>query len=606
MSHPHAKPPLRSQASLAARMKTLTTPLTLSLTKLGIGLGLSLALGSTAHAQQTPWPNANYTYYAQDETLNTVLGEFAAGFSLALRISPKLNALVNGSFNTATPTEFLNRLGGVYGFNWYVHAGTLYISPANEQSTESIELPDGSIADLRQALTQMGVLDPRFGWGELPEQGLALVSGPPSYVALVKRTVAALPKGESGQEVAVFKLRHASVNDRSVSYRDTQITTPGVASILRGLMSGTNSGEQALTTVAPPSKDQAEDTADTQKVAAAPTAARSLNRRQREPSIQSDARLNAIIVQDVPSRIPLYRQLIAQLDVPSTLIEIEAMIVDVNAEVVGELGVTWGARSGNTSFGYGNMGLSPSSGLPLSAGAGATPGLIGLSVGNNLVARLRALEGRGDAQILSQPSILTTDNLGAMIDLSETFYIQTRGERVAEVTPVIVGTSLRVTPRYIRGTNESQVELAIDIEDGQIQDERKIDNLPTVRKSNVSTLAIVSDTQTLLIGGYNTSQESERVDKVPLLGDIPGLGILFSSRSKSWQRRERLFLIRPRIVSIDGARITRPDMDTIEAQQRFSQDEADREIQRRRLQQLHIAPSVKLTAYDKKPKWASD
>src|SRR5690606_30638976 len=97
-----------------------------------------------------------------------------------------------------------------------------------------------------------------------------------------------------------------------------------------------------------------------------------------------------------------------------------------------------------------------------------------------------------------------------------------------------------------------RVELTIDIEDGRIQQERQIDGLPTVRRSNISTLAVVGNDQTLLIGGYNSSQDTEQVDKVPFLGDIPVLGALFSNRAKTSLRRERLFLIRPRVVAING------------------------------------------------------
>lgn len=559
-------------------------------------LCMSLLAYSHAHAQtQGPWPDAPFSYYADHQDLADVLREFAGGFSLSLQVNENVNGQVNGRFNTDTPTDFLNRLGGVYGFNWFVHAGTLHISRASEMRTETVSVDDGSISSLRQALLQMGVLDPRFGWGELPEQGLALISGPPAYIALIKRTVAALPKGDGGQQVIVFRLRHASVNDRVVRYRDTEMTTPGIATILRNLLTGSGGGanDETLSAVAAPLRDNPPritetDTGVIQEFPTTPTVALNESRRLREPTVQADSRLNAVIIQDIPSRIPLYHQLIEQLDVPSTLIEIEAMIVDVNAEVVDELGVTWGARSGDTLFGQGNMSLAPSAGLPLDGGAGPIPGMIGLSVGNSLVARLRALEGEGDAQILSQPSILTADNLGSMIDLSETFYIQTRGERVAQVTPVTVGTSLRVTPRYIRGSNEAQVELAIDIEDGRIQDERQIDSLPTVRKSNISTLAVVSDGQTLLIGGYNSSHESERLDKVPLLGDIPGLGVLFSSRSRSWQRRERLFLIRPRIVAIDGAHVTPAPAAEVSAAQEASMQQIETELNQRRQRRLQV------------------
>ncbi|WP_084330504.1 type III secretion system outer membrane ring subunit SctC [Castellaniella defragrans] len=539
---------------------------------------LALCLAGTAARAAPGWPLAAYSYYAENESLQSVLRQFAGGFSLALELAPGVTGTVNGRFNTATPTEFMDRLGGVYGFNWFVYSGTLFVSPASAMVTRSISAMGSSITALRDALLELGVLDPRFGWGELADQGIALVSGPPAYVRLVQKMVAALPLGAGGQQVAVFRLKHASVNDRTVSYRTQSVVTPGLATVLRSLILGSGSGanNETLSAVAAPLRENppvfagpAGDAggapaagANGPAGAAAPDARRRASGqglRFREPTVQADPRLNAIIVQDIPDRIPIYRQLIEQLDVPSTLIEIEAMIVDVNSDNVSELGVTWGAKAGNATFGYSDFGLSPSNGLPVDSAASLSPGTLGLSISNVLAARLHALETKGAANILSQPSILTADNMGALIDLSDTFYIQTTGERVATVTPVTVGTSLRVTPRYIEGSGDlRRVELTVDIEDGRIQDERQIGALPTVRKSSISTLAIVGDGQTLLVGGYNSSQDSQQVDKVPGLGDIPLLGALFSNKSKTMQRRERLFLLRPRVVSIQGNPVAPP------------------------------------------------
>lgn len=524
------------------------------------------ALVPAASAWCAPsWPNAAYSYYAKGESVQDVLRDFAGGFSLALQMTPGLQGTVSGKFNASNPTDFMDKLGGVYGFNWFVYAGTLFVSRASDMATRTVSAMGGSIGNLRQALTQLGVLDARFGWGELPDQGVALVSGPPGYVELVERTVAALPVGASGQQVAVFRLKHASVNDRVISYRNQQVATPGLATVLRNLIQGGGAGgNAALAEIAAPLRDNPprvlEPEGAKSEAAPAPRSAAEAPRgaRTREPSIQADTRLNAIVVQDIPDRIPVYRQLIEQLDVPSTLVEIEAMIVDVNSEAISELGVNWGANVGRSSIGYGDLALKPSGGLPVDSAAKLSPGTLGLSLGTSLAARVRALQSRGAANILSQPSILTADNLGAMIDLSETFYISLRGERVATVTPVTVGTSLRVTPRYIAAAQGGQVELTVDIEDGSVQSEVEIDGLPTVRKSNISTLAVVGDQQTLLIGGYNSSQNTEKVDKVPLLGDIPFLGALFSSKSKTVQRRERLFLIRPRLVSINGVTVAAP------------------------------------------------
>ena len=125
------------------------------------------------------------------------------------------------------------------------------------------------------------------------------------------------------------------------------------------------------------------------------------------------------------------------------------------------------------------------------------------------------------------------------------------GERFASVSPVTAGTSLRVTPRLIDG-EQASIQMAIDIEDGQIQD-RQIDTLPTVRRSTVSTQAIVRHSESLLIAGYSTDQTINALQKVPMLGDLPVVGALFSTRSVTSQKRERLFLIRPKLVGMGTA-----------------------------------------------------
>jgi type III secretion protein C len=116
------------------------------------------------------------------------------------------------------------------------------------------------------------------------------------------------------------------------------------------------------------------------------------------------------------------------------------------------------------------------------------------------------------------------------------------------VTPVTAGTTLNVTPRSLAEDNDQMVQLTIDIEDGQIQS-TLLNGLPRVTRSSVSTQAIVRSNDTLLIAGHTQDQTVDNSQKVPGLGDIPVFGALFSSKSLSVQRRERLFMIKPRIIS---------------------------------------------------------
>ncbi len=539
------------------------------------------------------WPMVPYTYFADQESLQDVLQHFASGFSLSLRLGKGVGGVVSGKFNTNTPTDFLDRLGGVYGFSWFVYAGTLYISDASEVETRSISAGPNGIGGMRQALLQLGVLDPRFGWGELPGQDAALVSGPRAYVDLVASTARALPASTARQEIEVFRLKYASVSDRTVTYRDQSTVTPGVATVLRNLIDGkSGDGSDAALRViaqplrqAPPVFNQgttgmvasqsgtvAYDGAPPNLLSGAQTASGlpgadgmggatasgygGQGRSRSGSTIQADPRLNALIIQDTPERMPIYRALIAQLDVPSTLIEIEATIVDVNASAVDELGVNWQGGAGRFNYKF-QTGVNEAT--PLKAGLIdlLQPGAMGLGYSSAaLNARLSALESNNKADVLSRPSVVTSDNTDAVLDMKQTFYIAQQGERVTSVTPVTVGTSLRVMPRFIEAPTGRQIELAIDIEDGNVVQKEFVNKLPLVKASTISTLAVVGDGQTLVIGGYNSNSFTDGVAKVPLLGDIPIIGSLFSSRAKNQERVERLFMIRPRIVAINGRPVT--------------------------------------------------
>lgn len=561
---------------------------------------LMLAAGH-ALAGQPPWVEAPYSHYADSIRVDTILKEFAGNFSLALKLGAGVEGIVNGRFNARSPSEFINKLGSVYGFNWFTHAGTLFISRADDQRTAAIPSAYNSAGQLHDALASLGILDTRFGWGELPDQGVVMVSGPPAYVELIERTVKSLPSVAGGQQVVVFRLKHASVDDRTIFFRDKEIVTPGVATILRNLILGTGGGRGGVnneaisaTTVPPrsaaprssefgssssspamsfpvsPTGAPAPEVAGSAAGGVAPANGGGVIRgsggiRTRLPSIQADVRLNSIIIQDVPERLPVYEALIRQLDVPTALIEIQAMIVDVNSQRMSELGIDWGMRFGQGGIGYNtpsNVSSSGTSTLALNWAAARNmvdASTLSVGAGNFLVSRLRALEGVGDATVQSRRSVLTLDNLGAIFNHSETFYIRTQGERVATVTPISAGTTLRVTPRVIQSSGASIVQLIVDVEDGNIQD-KMLDQLPTVLNSGLSTQALVNEDQTLIVGGYSREQDVQRIDRVPVLGEIPLLGLLFSNKTTDRQKRQRLFLIKPRVIAIPvGDSIVIPD-----------------------------------------------
>lgn len=527
---------------------------------------LSNTLAAGWSAQQPPWPDAPYAQINRDDRLSAVLSQFAQGFGLRIEIDGDIDALgpaASGRMTGASPSAFLDSLCAVHGLLWYHHQGALHVSRRSDVTRRALPTRGLSGAAVRRILEEMGVFDARFGWSDIPERAAVMVIGPGSYVNRVADTLAALPEEVADHRVMVYRLRHASVEDRKMQFRDQTIMTPGVASILRSLLSDDRSvalsARTEVTELAAPMpsglkslRPFAQDTDPLKQLADAITqpdrsgAGRTPEagsaRRGSGPLIQSDPRLNALLIKDRPGLEPIYRQLIELLDVPSHLVAIEAMIVDVSASSLSELGIDWSLSRDSSSVTFG---------VP---GTAAKAGTLGLSrqAATSLLARIQWLEGRGAARVVAQPSILTQDHMGALIDLSDTFYIQTAGERVATVTPVSAGVSLRVTPHIVPGDSPTSIQLVVDIEDGNIVYDSPVGSLPTVRRSVIGTQARIVENQSLLIGGFNTNTSRRERQQVPVLGDIPVLGSLFGRTTTEDKRTERMFVITPRVVARSG------------------------------------------------------
>ena len=515
------------------------------------------ALHATAAAP--PWPAAPYTYQADNQPLPAAIAEFARHFGLRAQVTADVEGMVNGRIGAPTPTDFLNRLSNMFGLTWFQHGGTLYVTRSTNQVTRSLALPATEPGTMRKALEDLGLFEPRFGWAELPDRGAALVSGPPEYVELVAKVLAALPAVPTDQHVSVFKLKNAPVDDRTIILRDKRITTPGVATILRNLITGNVSqiGTQTmLIELAAPLRAAAQEirtaaatAADASATGAPRRGSSSGTEGRRQPVIQSDPRQNSIIIRDLPERLPVYEKLIEVLDQPTALIEIEALIVDVNNTKVDELGLDWVAQNRNReAIGFGTPAVENDRST-LQVTRNVNPQTLVIDATNFVISKIRLLESKGDARLLSRPSILTVDNMGALIDLSQTFYVRVVGERVAELVPVTANMTLRVTPRYVEKGGKRLVQLTVDIEDGSIQ-EREVGALPTVMRSSVSTEAVVGENQSLVIGGYHVDSDISQDDAVPFVGRIPLIGAFFRHARRDIQRRERLFMITPKIVAM--------------------------------------------------------
>ncbi|KRP62522.1 type III secretion system outer membrane ring subunit SctC [Pseudomonas trivialis] len=532
---------------------------------------LLLPLETALAAVPAEWKNTAYAYEAEHKPVRDVLEDFAQTFGTQLQIDGLLDGTVNGKIRANTPQSMLDRLAVEHRFQWYLYNNTLYISTLDLQESARLEVSAETVADLKRALTDIGLLDSRFGWGELPDDGVVLVSGPKRYIDQIKQFSSKRKTADEKQSVLSYPLKFANAADRQIDYRGEKITIPGVASMLQGLLepreastlssmnTGLKSSQPSPITASIPRLNNPllgqmlGQTGSAGQLESGATLTPRAPVSRGRIRVEADVRNNAVLIYDLPERQTMYLELITQLDVARKLVEIDAIILDIERTQLREFGVTWGFQ--NSRF-RGGVNMAP-----------GTSSQVSIASRDRFFADIRALEQRGLATMVSNPSVLTLENQPAVIDFNRTQYL-TAGNEVATILPITVGTSFQVVPRVTTSSGAHQVHLAVDIEDGNF-DESNPDRIgPDVRRGKVSTQAVIAEKRSLVVGGFHVTESTDKRRKVPLLGDIPLLGrALFSSSERQNNRRERLFILTPRVMG-DQADPSRylPQDDQVELQ----------------------------------------
>jgi len=515
---------------------------------------LALTCGAAWGAVPQNWKDSGYAYNAKDVPLIKVLTDFARSHGVELHADVAMDDTVSGTVKTSNAADFLDRLAARHRFQWFVYNQVLYVSPTSAMTSQRIEVSREAMTDAKSVLTGVGLFESKFGWGEMPESSTVAISGPREYVGLVRGLIEERDRSNE-YEAMVFRLKNAAVDDRSVTIRNQTVVTPGAASLLKSMLSKqSGSSARALTggggmldgvmgqpsLPTPPSAlGQAETEASTTNAAKRTNTAR-VGSGGRGVSVEGDVRTNSIVIYDLAKRRGYYQRLINAIDVPQQLVEIEACVVDVNRDRVSELGFGFEATHGR-----GSVTVDPTGILAAPITGGST--LIVSSL-DRFFARLTLMEQDGQARVVAKPSVLTLENLVAVLDLSQTVFLRATGERVATIEQVTAGMLLRVTPRVVKDKTSTQVHLTVDIEDGKVLPGATSADSPEVQRSTISTQAVLLDRQSLIIGGYDAKTASSTDNSVPGVSKIPLLGALFTGKKKLDQSRQRLFILTPRLV----------------------------------------------------------
>ncbi|XYQ84588.1 type IV pilus secretin PilQ [Pseudomonas syringae] len=287
-------------------------------------------------------------------------------------------------------------------------------------------------------------------------------------------------------------------------------------------------------------------------------------------SITVDERTNNIIAYQTQDRLDELRRIVSQLDIPVRQVMIEARIVEANVDYDKQIGVRWGGRTDRSrkwSVGglddngdeAGNTGNDLTANIPF-VDLGAPNASAGVGIGfltNNalLDLELSAMEKTGNGEIVSQPKVVTSDKETAKIlKGTEIPYQESSSSGATTVSFKEASLSLEVTPQI---TPDNRIIMEVKVTKDEPDYLNAVLGVPPIKKNEVNAKVLISDGETIVIGGVFSNTQSKVVEKVPFLGDVPYLGRLFRRDVVAEAKSELLVFLTPRIMNNQAIAVSR-------------------------------------------------
>jgi type IV pilus assembly protein PilQ len=307
-------------------------------------------------------------------------------------------------------------------------------------------------------------------------------------------------------------------------------------------------------------------------------------------TVSVDPRTNTLLVQDTPHRLAQIVRLVHRLDIPVRQVLIEARIVlvqndfqrqlgaqlgftDVNANGNNGIVTTTGTSAGEDTIVSSALGNIQATGnyapvtlptgsnaperynvnLPVSNPAGSIA--FGILSGNSLIdLELSAAQAENKGKIISSPRVITANQQQAEIMQGvEIPYQQSASSGATSISFKKAVLELKVTPQI---TPDNRIILSLDVKDQAVGQEVVASGgveVPAIDTREVMTQVLVNNGQTVVLGGILTTNNTDQINKVPLLGDIPIIGRLFKNTDHTNDKDELLIFVTPKIVQQNPA-----------------------------------------------------
>jgi len=502
------------------------------------------------------WWDRQYGYVASNESLRSLLYDFGTSVDIPVIVSARVSVIVDDRIPVMSARQFLAEVHTRFGVIWVYDGTTLYLYDATEAVSDTVDLPFTTGRDaFQETVDAAGIMGAPLNWVFLPAESSLQLSGPPRFVEwgatvagqLTEAAGASTFADDESFAIRIFQVEYGYVDQTTNGTAGSAAPIAGLAEMIAKLMnvahvSGVVGVDRASSASGGVSKlrgtgvIRTEDPPTASAVAASPGV---VGRRVagEEAFVVGDPRLNAVIVRDRVHRIPIYEQLIAELDAPVDQIEIAISVLDIDVSAAEELQFALETESVQV-----NAGADDGDSIRYLESAFDVDG-VGL--------RIRALRNSANSRILTRPSITTLDNHEASFQNNRTFYVRLGGNDAESVdlAPVSYGWLARIRPHVIYDGDHKKVQLAIHIEDGNRGGAAlAVTGVPEVAQNVIQTQAAVREGNSLLIGGYTVREQTRFRQRMPLLGRVPLVGRLFSSHADRDQSIARYFLITPTIL----------------------------------------------------------
>lgn len=396
-------------------------------------------------------------YQARDESLHTFFTALSLPLGQPIVVSQAAaRKRISGAFDFDSAQPLLESFARQHGLIWYSDGQVLYLYDADEAKSSVVTLRHISVDTLRGFMRRAGLDEARY---PLRASGARVfyVSGPPNYVDHVLRLAQLMDRQRAQlrmgpQRIGVVQVLNTHVADREYAMGDRTVTVPGMASMIEKLLAV----EQA----------------------SAPA---------RQPGLLADKNIsvlaypdtNSLLIKGTPAQVSFIESLVAELDAPKRAVEVSLWLVDVDRDELKKIGQA----------------------MPNGADKPSATRVMMPIEDDAFMKRIAALELRRRAKVTALPVILTQENVPAVFNDNQTFYLPRPGEDSDEWQPVVYGTQVSVLPRYAEA---NEIEMQLTVEDGRQMDKAggRGKRSAAVERLGISTVVRVAPGRRLLMGDF--------------------------------------------------------------------------------------------------------